>query len=66
MLNKKSAILLGLAVELVVLELILISAGAWVDKQWSWSGFGVIGGAIIGFGGWVFHLLVALKMSVDE
>jgi hypothetical protein len=65
MIPKKYAILFALTSELVVVELVLIYAGSWVDQKYSWPGYGVICGAMIGLMAWVFHLILALKNFND-
>jgi hypothetical protein len=61
MMNRKYALLLGLTMELVALELGLIYAGSWADQKLGWPGYGVMIGAFVGFSMWVLHLVIALK-----
>lgn len=65
MFNNKYLVLLALVTELVTLELALIFGGSYLDKAMQWPGYGVILGAVVGFGVWVFHLLVVLKKIED-
>ncbi len=61
MLNNKYLVLLALTMELVFLELVLVFGGSYLDRQLGWPGYGVILGAFLGLGIWVFHLVIALK-----
>ncbi len=53
--------LLALTMELVTLELAMIFGGSYLDGIMKWPGYGVMLGAIVGFGIWVFHLVLVLK-----
>ena len=66
MFNNKYFVLTALVAELVTLELVLIYGGSYFDKQMSWPGYGVMLGAVLGFGVWVFHLVVVLKKLETE
>lgn len=66
MFNNKYAILVALTMELVTLELGLVYAGAYVDQRMGWDGYGVMLGAGIGLGIWVFHLVIAMKKVMEK
>ncbi|HEX4924268.1 MAG TPA: hypothetical protein VFV50_09280 [Bdellovibrionales bacterium] len=66
MFNNKYAILLALTMELVTLELVLVYAGSYLDQKVGWSGYGVMLGAGLGLGVWVFHLIVAMKKVMEK
>lgn len=54
---------IGLATELAVLIVTFLYIGRWVDQQMRWNGFGVAGGAFIGLGIWIGHLVAAMNKA---
>lgn len=59
--QKKYAIFMGLAMELVVLEVGLLYAGHYMDEHHGWGGIGVAAGGLSALGIWIFHLVKATK-----
>jgi F0F1-type ATP synthase assembly protein I len=54
------------ALSQVGLEMVLpIFLGVWIDSHMGWTPWATVGGAALGFGGGLFHL-VTLSRSIDE
>ena len=49
--------------ELAVLVVTFLYLGRWVDEYMGWNGFGVAGGAFIGLGIWITHLVSAMNKA---
>lgn len=54
---------IGLATELAVLIVTFLYLGRWVDGYMGWNGFGVAGGAFLGLGIWIVHLVSAMNKA---
>lgn len=54
---------IGLAMELAVLIVTFLYIGRWVDGYMGWSGFGIAGGAFVGLGIWIVHLVSAMNKA---
>ncbi len=54
---------IGLATELAVLIVTFLYIGRWVDGYMGWNGFGIAGGAFLGLGIWIAHLVSAMNKA---
>ncbi|MFK8137384.1 MAG: hypothetical protein AB8E15_03395 [Bdellovibrionales bacterium] len=64
--NRGMAFFMGLAFELVALVVGLVYVGSLLDKEYSLSGFGVAGGAVLALVVWIFHLTRAMKVLEES
>ena len=62
--NKSPYVLfLGLAFELAGLVVAFLFLGQWFDNKYSLGGFGIAGGAFLGLGIWVTHLIMVMNAA---
>jgi F0F1-type ATP synthase assembly protein I len=62
MFNKASSAYVSLGFELIGLIGVLVYIGRLLDQNYGWPGWGVVGGVLIGFTGWVVHVYVVVQM----
>lgn len=64
--KSKYLVFVGLASEIVVLVLLGLEIGSYLDKKYQLSGLGVAGGAALGIIIWLVHLTRATKQITDD
>ncbi len=62
----KYLVFVGLASEVVILVLLGLELGKFLDKSYGWNGIGIAVGAALGIIIWLVHLTRALKQFTDD
>lgn len=62
MFNKASSAYISLGFELIGIIVALVFIGRALDQHFGWPGWGVVGGVVIGFAGWVTHVYMVVQM----
>lgn len=57
---------LGLAAELIVLELVFIYAGRYLDEKYQWPQYGVTIGGLLALIVWLTHAVIMVKKIEKE
>ncbi len=64
---KKYIVFSGIGFELLIIMTVLISIGQELDRRQQTQGVFVILGVVIGFTGWLFHIIYLLKkLNVED
>lgn len=63
---KKGLVFTGMGFELVGLVLGSLYLGGIIDRHMEWQGYGVAAILIIGFIGWIIHLILLLKRFMAD
>jgi hypothetical protein len=53
--------MLSMGFEIVGVILVAIYLGSWLDEKYSWGGLGLVGSFVVGFVGWLTHVLVIIR-----
>ena len=64
--NKASSAYVTLGFELIGLVVAFVFAGRYLDTQFGWGGWGLIGGVTIAFVSWVTHLYLVVQMLAKQ
>jgi F0F1-type ATP synthase assembly protein I len=63
--DRKAAILISMGFEIIGVVLVAVYVGQWLDDKYHLGGLGLVGLIVIGFVGWLTHVLVAVR-SLDD
>lgn len=47
--------------EIVGIVLVAVWIGGWIDQNYDWGGMGLVTAIVIGFVGWLTHVIMILR-----
>lgn len=59
--DRKTAVLVSLGFEIVGIVIFAIYAGGYFDTKYALNGMGTAGAVVLGFIGWLVHIVVAIR-----
>lgn len=59
--DRKTAVLISMGFEIVGIVLVAIYVGGFLDEKYALAGMGVAGSVIVGFIGWLTHIIMVLR-----
>ena len=59
--DRKTAVLISMGFEIIGIVIAAIWLGGWLDTQYQLKGMGTVGAIVVGFVGWLTHILMAVK-----
>lgn len=54
--------MISMGFEIVGIVLAAVYFGNWLDEKMGWVGFGLIGMMAAGFGGWLLHVILVVRI----
>lgn len=59
--DRKTAVLVSMGFEIVGIVLVAVWIGGWIDQNYGWGGMGLVTAIVIGFVGWLTHVIMILR-----
>lgn len=59
--DRKAAVLISMGFEIVGIVLAAVWIGGWIDERYNWGGLGLVAAIVLGFVGWLLHVILILR-----